>query len=71
MIGPDERHPAQPCWGSSGSMALLGDSRIAVGVGSMFFAGDLCASSFAYTRLDTIQARDFLQNYLPTSLLPK
>jgi hypothetical protein len=71
MIGPDAKHPVQPCVGSSGSMALLASSRIAVGVGSAFFEGDMCASGFAYTRLDTLQARDFLGNFLPAALLPR
>lgn len=74
LIGPDEKHPffgVQPGPGSSGSMALLANSRIAVGVGSLFCMGEMCADGFGYNRLDTIQARDFLKDYLPMKLLPK
>ncbi len=70
MIGPDARHPAQPCMGS-GSLALLTNTNIAVGIGSMFHAGALCGSPFGFTRLDTRGTRDFLQQYLPASLLPR
>ena len=70
MIGPDEKHPVTACMGS-GSLALLTRTNIAVGIGSYYHTGALCGSPFAYTRLDTIQAYDFLKNYLPASLLPK
>jgi hypothetical protein len=70
MIGPDEKHPVQPCMGS-GSLALLTRTNIAVGIGSFFHAGALCGSPFAYTRLDTMGVRDFLKNYLPADLLPR
>jgi hypothetical protein len=70
MIGPDHKHPVTACMGS-GSLALLTGTNIAVGVGSFYHSGALCGSPFAYTRLDTIQVRDFLASYLPASLLPK
>jgi hypothetical protein len=36
MLSPDQKHPAQVCYGGSGSVALFSDSNIAVGVGSWF-----------------------------------
>jgi hypothetical protein len=72
MITPDNQHPAQACYGESGSAALFTSTNIAVGVGSWFadWTSD-CNGPTGYTRLDTVQARDFLQLYLPAGLLPK
>ncbi len=72
MLGSNQKHPTQVCYGGSGSMALLTDTNIVVAIGSWFadWTSD-CNGSFGYSRLDTPQARDFLQNYLPPSLLPK
>lgn len=71
MVGPDQKHPTQPCWGASGSVALLTHTNIAVGIGSWFadWTSD-CQGPVGYNRLDTKQARDFLENYLPQWLLP-
>jgi hypothetical protein len=72
MVGPDGKHATQPCYGASGSVALLTHTNLAMGVGSWFadWTSD-CKGPFGYTRLDTKQARDFLANYLPAWLLPK
>lgn len=72
MLGPSEKHPTQLCFGASGSMALLTNTNIAVAIGSWFadWTSD-CNGPFGYNRLDTQQARDFLQAYLPAELLPK
>ena len=72
MLGPDQKHPVQACYGDSGSAALFTSTNIAVGVGSWFadWSGE-CQGPTGYTRLDTIQARDFLQLYLPAEVLPK
>jgi len=72
MLGPDPKHPVQMCYGASGAVALLTNTNIAVGIGSMF--GDWttdCQGPYGFTRLDTPQARDFLELYLPAQLLPK
>lgn len=73
MLGANEKHPTQACFGASGSMALFTNTNIVVAVGSWFadWPSQICNGQFGFTRLDTQQARDFLQNYLPESLLPK
>jgi hypothetical protein len=72
MLTPNENHPTQACYGASGSAALFTNTNVAVGVGSWFtdWTSD-CNGPTGYTRLDTTQARDFLQRYLPENLLPK
>ncbi len=72
MLAPDDKHTAQPCYGESGSVALFTNTNIAVGVGSWFADWTAeCKGPTGYTRLDTAQAREFLQLYLPAELLPK
>lgn len=72
MLAPDGKHPAQPCYGESASAALFTHTNIAVALGSWFADWTAeCQGPTGYTRLDTVQARDFLQLYLPPELLPK
>jgi hypothetical protein len=72
MLAPDAKHPAQVCYGESGSAALFTNTNIAVAIGSWFSDWTAeCQGPSGYTRLDTAQARDFLQLYLSSELLPK
>jgi hypothetical protein len=72
MLSPDQKRPVQVCYGGSASAALFTNSNTVVGVGSMFsdWTSD-CQGPSGFTRLDTIQARNFLALYLPENLLPK
>ena len=73
MLGSNDKHPTQACFGASGSMALLTNTNIVVAVGSWFadWPNEICNGQFGFTRLDTVEVRDFLQNYIPSSLLPR
>ncbi len=73
MLGSNDKHPTQVCYGGSGAMALVANSNIMVAIGSMFSNWPVqeCVGSYGFYRLDTVEARDFLQNYLPPELLPK
>jgi hypothetical protein len=72
MLSPDKKHPVQVCYGSSASAALFTNTAMVVGVGSWFSDWTSeCQGPSGFTRLDTIQARNFLQAYLPPELLPK
>jgi hypothetical protein len=61
--GFDLRMSAGMCFGDSGGPVLLGDSDVAVGINS-YLSNSQCAGNAYAFRLDTIEARAFLEPYL-------
>jgi Trypsin len=61
--GFDLRMSSGMCFGDSGGPTLLGDSNVAVGINS-YLSNRQCAGNAYAFRLDTLEARAFLDQYL-------
>jgi Trypsin len=58
-----DKAPGGICFADSGAPALIGNSSVVAGIGSFLLNGNCVGGGFSY-RLDTADARDFIEGFL-------